>query len=372
MAKKTQAPKDETKSEEIKNVVRRHAEEEFAEELAALVEEDEGYKPSNWKLSPKSVKLFILGGKTPKGKEISPKYFGPERLIELAIGSLATDRALLLYGMPGTGKSWLSEDLAAAISGKSTLLIQATAGTDEAALRYGWNYAKLIAEGQTLDAIVESPTMRGMREGSLVRIEELTRAAGDVQDALITILSEKTLPIPELTTEVQAQKGFNIIATANDRDRGVNELSKALERRFAFVVLPAPNSLEEEVKIVASRVEKLGRALEAPPVATAMEEIQRVVTIFRELRAGATLDGKTQLKKPSSILSPGEAISVVNNGVAMAGYFGDGVLRATDLAPGIVGAVVKEESDRPIWKEYTETIVKGRWPDMHKALKDVE
>ena len=358
--------------QELNNVVRKHAEEDFADELAALVEEDSGYKPTAWKLSPKMVKLFILGGKTPNGKEISQKYFGPERLIDLAIATLTTDRALLLYGMPGTGKSWLSELLAAAISGKSTLLIQGTAGTEESALRYGWNYAKLIGGGYTRDALVESPTLRGMREGSVVRVEELTRMPGDVQDALITILSEKTTPIPELLTEIQAQKGFNVIATANDRDRGVNELSKALERRFSFVVLPPPGDLEEEVKIVATRVEKLGRALEAPPVDAAIDEIRRVVTIFRELRGGQTVDGKPALKQPSSTLSPGEAISVVNSGIAMAGYFGTGKLRAEDIASSVVGAVVKEETDKTVWSEYVDAIVKKRWADMYKAFKELE
>ncbi|MBQ9813414.1 MAG: AAA family ATPase [Thermoguttaceae bacterium] len=358
--------------QELNNVVRKHAEEDFADELAALVEEDSGYKPTAWKLSPKMVKLFILGGKTPNGKEISQKYFGPERLIDLAIATLTTDRALLLYGMPGTGKSWLSELLAAAISGKSTLLIQGTAGTEESALRYGWNYAKLIGGGYTRDALVESPTLRGMREGSVVRVEELTRMPGDVQDALITILSERTTPIPELLTEIQAQKGFNVIATANDRDRGVNELSKALERRFSFVVLPPPGDLEEEVKIVATRVEKLGRALEAPPVDAAIDEIRRVVTIFRELRGGQTVDGKTALKQPSSTLSPGEAISVVNSGIAMAGYFGTGKLRAEDIASSVVGAVVKEETDKTVWSEYVDAIVKKRWADMYKAFKELE
>ena len=46
------------------------------------------------------------------------------------VATLTTDRALLLYGLPGTAKSWVSEHLAAAISGDSTLIIQGTAGND--------------------------------------------------------------------------------------------------------------------------------------------------------------------------------------------------------------------------------------------------
>ncbi len=173
--------------------------------------------------------------------------------MEVAVASFVTDRALLLVGVPGTANTWVSEHLAAAISGDSTLLVQGTAGMSEDALRYGWNYARLLAEGPSEAAMVPSPVMSGMQNGKLVRLEELTRIPSDVQDALITILSEKILPIPELNKEVQAVRGFNIIATANDRDKGVNELSSALRRRFNTVVLPLPATLEEEVRIVTDR-----------------------------------------------------------------------------------------------------------------------
>src|SRR5205085_1021068 len=156
------------------------------------------------------------------------------------------------------------------------------------------------------------PIMVGMREGRIARVEELTRIPADVQDALITVLSEKALPIPELGAEVQARKGFNLIATANDRDKGVNELSSALKRRFNTVVLPLPETADQEIEIVKQRVASLGRALELPGEPPALEEIRRVVTIFRELREGKTTDGKSKLKSPSSILSTAEAISVLN------------------------------------------------------------
>src|SRR5204863_10158398 len=184
------------------------------------------------------------------GTPIAPKYVGRRRLVELAVATLATDRALLLLGVPGTAKTWMSEHLAAAISGDSTLIVQGTAGTPEEALRYGWNYARLLAEGPTRAALVPGPVMRAMESGRLARVEELTRIPSDVQDALITILSEKTLPIPELDGEVQAVRGFNVIATANSHDRGVNELSSALKRRFNTVVLPVPATVDEEVTIV--------------------------------------------------------------------------------------------------------------------------
>ncbi len=356
------------------DILRPHAEETYAEELEAIKKIDKKPRPTNWQLSPWAVVTYLLGGTLEDGTEIEPKYFGSKRLVEIAVATLATDRALLLVGVPGTAKTWVSEHLSAAISGDSTLLVQGTAGLDENALRYGWNYAKLIAEGPTDGALVASPVMNAMQNGKIVRIEELTRIPSDVQDALITLLSEKTLPVPELNTEIQAQRGFNIIATANTKDKGVNELSSALRRRFNTVLLPLPKTLEEEVKIVATRIEKLGKSLELPTTSVPIEEIKRLVTIFRELRNGATEDGQNKLKSPSSTLSTAEAISVVNNGLALATHFGDGTVKPDDLAAGLIGAVVKQDNqDQKVWEEYLETILRLRkdwegWYDACRAL----
>ncbi|MEQ9553226.1 MAG: AAA family ATPase [Coleofasciculus sp. G3-WIS-01] len=354
-------------------LLREHAEQEFAEELAELAKADQRQRPPNWNLSPWAVTLYLLGGTLENGFVVSPKYIGDRRLIEIAVATLTTDRALLLMGVPGTAKSWVSEHLAAAISGDSTLLIQGTAGTSEESIRYGWNYAHLLAQGPSMDALVRSPLMVAMAEGKIARVEELTRIPADVQDTLITILSEKMLPIPELGDEVQGIKGFNIIATANNRDKGVNDLSSALKRRFNTVVLPLPKTIDEEVSIVQQRVESLGRALELPVQAPALTEVRRVVTIFRELRSGISEDGKTKLKSPSSTLSTAEAISVVNSGLALAAHFGDGHLSAEDIASGLVGAVVKDPiQDKLVWKEYLETVVKERkgWTDLYRACRD--
>lgn len=355
-------------------VLRQHAEQQFAEELAELAKHDDRQRPPNWRLSPWAVRTYLLGGKLPSGFVVSPKYTGNARLIEIAVATLATDRALLLYGLPGTAKSWVSEHIAAAVTGDSTLMIQGTAGTDETAIRYGWNYARLLTEGPSPAALVVSPMMRAMREGMIARLEELTRIPAEVQDTLITILSEKTLPVPELGLEVQARKGFNVIATANNRDKGVNELSSALTRRFNTVVLPVPESMDEEVDIVDRRVASLGRALELPAEKPALAEIRRVVTVFRELRNGLTADGKTKLKSPSGTLSTAEAISVVTSGLTMAAYYGDGVLRAPDMAAGLTGAIVKDPvQDRVVWLEYLQTVVKERdgWKDLYRACHEV-
>ncbi|MBT1688783.1 ATP-binding protein [Dawidia soli] len=358
----------------MSTILRQHAEQLFAAELEELKKNDTDKRPPNWQLSPQAVVTYLLGGKLKNGFEVSPKYIGNRRLIEIAVATLTTDRALLLYGLPGTAKSWVSEHLAAAISGDSTMIIQGTAGTSEEAIRYGWNYARLLAEGPSANALVETPVMKGMKAGKIVRLEELTRIGSDVQDTLITILSEKTLPVPELSTEVQAVKGFNLIATANNRDKGVNELSGALKRRFNTVILPLPDSMEEEIDIVRRRVQSFEKVMELPAEPPAVAEIKRIVTIFRELRAGVTLDGKTKLKVPSGTLSTAEAISVVNSGMAMAAYFGDGALKAPDLAAGIIGAVVKDPvQDKIVWQEYLETVVKPRdeWKDIYRACRDL-
>jgi MoxR-like ATPase len=363
-----------TDASALNAVLRSHAEQQFAEELDELKKSDDRQRPPNWVLSPWAVRTYLLGGKLPNGFEITPKYIGNARLMEIAVATLATDRALLLYGLPGTAKSWTSEHLSAAIAGDSTLLIQGTAGTDEGAIRYGWNYARLLVEGPSAAALVVSPMMNAMQNGKLARIEELTRMPSEVQDTLITILSEKTLPVPELGMEVQARKGFNVIATANNRDKGVNELSSALMRRFNTVILPVPDSMDEEVDIVERRVNSLGQALELPAEKPALEEIRRVVTVFRELRSGVTSDGKTKIKSPSGTLSTAEAISVLNSGLAMAGYYGDGQLRASDLAASLTGAIVKDPvQDRVVWLEYLQTVVKERdgWKDLYRACQEV-
>ena len=355
------------------SVLRQHAETQFAQELEELQKADNRQRPENWQLSPWAVVTYLVGGTLDNGFEISPKYIGNRRLMEIAVATLATDRALLLYGVPGTAKSWVSEHISAAISKDSTMLIQGTAGTSEEQIRYGWNYAQLLAHGPSTDALVPSPLMNAMKLGKIARIEELTRIPADVQDTLITVLSEKTLPVPELNTEVQAVRGFSVIATANNRDKGVNELSSALKRRFNTVILPVPDSEEDEISIVVKRVTELGRALQLPAEPPALKEVSRIVRIFRELRNGQTADGKSKLKSPSSTLSTAEAISVISNGMALAGHFGDGVLHPADMAAGMIGAIVKDPvQDEVVWKEYLETIIKERddWKDLYRAFRE--
>jgi len=241
------------------------------------------------------------------------------------------------------------------------MIVQCTSGTDETQVRYGWNYAQLLAKGPSREALVPTPLFRAMEQGKLCRLEELTRMGSDVQDTLITVLSEKMMPIPELNSAVYAARGFNVIATANDRDKGVNDLSAALKRRFNVVVLPLPGDMESEIRIVTKRVGEMAATLDLPVPKNAAEEIERVLTIFRELRGGETLDGKTALKAPSGSLSTAEAIAVMVGGLSHATFFADGRLDAASLAPTVMGAVVKDPvQDKAVLAEYLETVLKKR------------
>lgn len=355
----------------MENILRLPAEKLYAHEIEALLVEDKNEtKPFGWQLSPKAVLKFIIGGKVGK-LDITPKYLGHNRLVEIAIATLLTDRALLLIGEPGTAKSWLSENLTAAICGNSNKVVQGTAGTSEEHVRYSWNYALLIANGPNKEALIKSPILSCMEQGTIARFEEISRCASEVQDALISILSEKYIAIPELGTETEATRGFSIIATANTRDRGVNDMSAALKRRFNIIVLPPPANLETEIDIVRRRVKEIATSYKIDAKLPSDDAIGKIVAIFRELRQGATLDNSQKIKPPSSVISTAEAISLLTNGMALAASFGSGTVTPEDLAAGLQGAVVKDDQkDRLVWKEYLENVLKKRgseWRALYHA-----
>jgi len=353
--------------------IRLPAERKYEHELRALIASDTGARPPGWAMTPRAVETYVMGSDAAiGGVAITPKYVGDRALVQVAIATLASDRALLLAGEPGTAKSWLSEHLSAAISGTSALVVQGTAGTSEEQLKYGWNYALLLAEGPTQKALVASPILRAMREGKIARFEEITRTSAEVQDALISILSEKVIAIPELGEVVPAQRGFSIIATANTRDRGVNEMSAALKRRFNFVTIPVVDDLEQEIRIVTRREEEL-RSDYQVGVAPPAELARMLVTLFQELRKGLTKDGKTKVKPPAAVLSTAEAISVLFQSGILAQSFGSGKVTGAEVARALVGSVGKDGSDDlKVMREYNETVAKGRggaWKEFYGAAK---
>lgn len=353
--------------------IRWPAEKKYEVELQALAAADKAARPPGWLLSPKAVETYILGAPKPVGDvAITPKYIGDRALVQVMIATLASDRALMLVGEPGTAKSWLSEHLAAAISGTSGLIVQGTAGTSEEHLKYSWNYALLLAEGPSHRSLVPSPVLRAIQAGKFVRLEEVTRTTSEIQDALISILSEKQIAIPELGEIVSAERGFNVIATANTRDRGVNEMSAALKRRFNFVTVPVVDDLEQEIQIVTKREAELRTDYEvgvAPPA----ELAKLLVTLFQELRSGLTKDGKTKVKPPATALSTAEAISVLFNSSILAQQFGAGSVTADDVSRSLLGALTKDgPEDLKVLREYCETVAKNRsgaWKDFHAATR---
>jgi MoxR-like ATPase len=367
------------------DVLREPAEVRYADQLEALRQNDRETPPASWKLSPRAVLSYVTGGKPLKatldGKAvevpITRKFFGDDGIVERAIVTLASERALLLVGEPGTGKSWLSEHLAAAISGLSTLTIQGTAGTTEEHIKYSWNIARVIAEGPRPENLIPSPTMVAMRAGALLRFEELTRCVPDVQDALVSILSDKAVAVPELpdANMVWARPGFNVIATANTRDQGVNELSAALKRRFNYVYIPTISDQKTEVSVVRQRShELLGRY--DLPVGISATVIELLATVFREIRGGRTTDG-VSLKKPTTTLSTAEAIGVALDAALHARFFGGGEVGPADIARNLVGVVVKEDlEDKAVLKEYATLVARKRgtgdkaWKEFYETLID--
>ena len=361
---------EETAAPPVSEILKEPAEIKYAHELEALRQNEKDEVPAAWKLSPRSVLAYIVGTKKPltatiNGAEaevpITRKFFGDDTIVERSIVTLASERALLLVGDPGTGKSWLSEHLAAAISGCSTLTIQGTAGTTEEQIKYSWNIARIIAEGPKPENMIASPCMIAMRKGSLFRFEEITRCVGDVQDALVSILSDKAIAVPELpdANMVFARPGFNIIATANSRDQGVNELSAALKRRFNYVHIPVVADQKTEVEIVRTRSKEL---LERYKIAARVEEpvLKLLATVFREMRSGVTAEG-VNIQKPSTTLSTAEAIGVALDAAIHSRYFGSGVVGADSIGRNLVGSIVKEDlDDVKVLKEYLSLVAKKR------------
>lgn len=327
------------------SALRPPAELRYAAELAALAHADDGARPPGWRLSPRAVRTFVVGSEGsvagPDGLvEVKRKFYGDDALVDRSIVTLMSNRGLLLVGEPGTAKSMLSELLAAAVSGDSTLTVQGSAGTHEDQVKYGWNYALLLNEGPSPRALVKGPIFRGLEEGKLVRFEEITRCQPEIQDVLISVLSEKILFVPELEGDAQtrmAQPGFNVIATANLRDRGVHEMSSALKRRFNFeTVLPIPDR-EAELELVLKETRRLLDEASAP--ATVEPDILGLlVTTFQDLRTGRTADGIV-VERPATVMSTAEAVSVAVSASLDAAYFGDGGLAPQHLARHLRSAV---------------------------------
>lgn len=371
---------------DTKRMVRPPAEVIYAEELAALGACDSGPRPPGWKLSPRAVRQFIIGADAPlthvsqgakKKTAITQKFYGDDALVERCIVTLLGNRGLLLVGEPGTAKSMLSELLSAAISGNSLLTIQGTAGTTDDQIKYSWNYALLLAEGPSPRALVPSPLYGGMKTGALVRFEEITRCQPEIQDTLVSLLSDKCIQVPELPGNdavLFAEKGFNIIGTANLRDRGVHEMSSALKRRFNFETVAPLADKAMELRLVKDQTEALLRESEIK-VECPNDVLDLLVTTFSDLRHGRTEEG-TVVEKPSTVMSTAEAVAVSHSAALDAAYFGNGRLESGHVARQLLGTVLKDNpDDLKKLKHYFDVVVKARgkgskaWQQFYEAKK---
>lgn len=344
------------------------------ERLGAYDRETGAARPPGWRLSLPSVRRFVLGDAE---LGILPKFVGHPGIVDRSMVTLATSRGLLLVGEPGTAKSLLSELLAAAISGTSTLMIQGGASLTEDQMKYTWNYALLVAEGPSERSLVPAPLHQGMSTGRIVRFEEVTRCPIEVQDGLLSILSERAMAIPELLKSTAeeasgmlfAAEGFNIIATANTRDRGVNEMSAALRRRFNFeTVFPIAHWKDEFELVKRESARLLDRS--GVPVTPEDDLLEVLVTAFRELRSGQTTDGQS-MERMNSVLSTAEAVSVAHSIGVRAWYLRNTRPTAADLVDSLAGTAVKDNADDlKRLRAYFEHRVAGRkgiWKDVHAA-----
>ncbi|RPF20794.1 ATP-binding protein [Myceligenerans xiligouense] len=332
-----------------------------AGELAALAAWDEergAERPPGWRLSPRAVRAFVVGDER---IGVSRKFYGDDPLVDRAVVALMGRQGLMLVGEPGTAKSMLSELLSAAVSGSSTLTVQGTAATTEDHVRYSWNYALLVSEGPTERSLVPSPVMTGMRAGSLVRFEEITRCAPEIQDTLVSILSEKQLMVPELGPDAReaARPGFNVIATANLKDRGVHEMSAALKRRFSFETVAPVRDRDFEIELVERQLTaELGASGDRPAMPRDVLEV--LVTVFQELRSGTTRDG-APVKRPETVMSTAEAVNVAVAASLEARYLGDGRVTAAEVARQVAGVALKgDEEDARRLRHYVDNVVRER------------
>lgn len=340
-------------------VLRAPAEVVHAAELELLATHDDAPRPPGWRLSPRAVRRFVVGD---EAIGVTRKFYGDDALVDRCIVTLMSNRGLLLVGEPGTAKSMLSELLAAGVSGDSTCTVQGSSGTTEDAITYSWNYALLIAEGPSPRALVPGPVHRAMRTGSTCRFEEVTRVQPEIQDVLLGVLSDKVLHVPELPGDdavLFAAPGFNLLATANLRDRGVHEMSSALKRRFNFETVRPIGDRALEIRLVQEQTAAL-LATSGIQEPVPHDVVELLVTAFHDFRDGRTVEGAV-VERPTAVLSSAEAVAVAHAAALDAHYLGSGEVGGAQVARQLIGTVLKDDpADGDKLRHYFDVVVRHR------------
>ncbi|MDE7159112.1 MAG: AAA family ATPase [Clostridiales bacterium] len=346
----------------------------YADEIAALIKNDTDKKPLGWKMSPRAVRTFIIGGKA-GNTEITRKFYGDDAMVERAVVTLASNRPLMLVGEPGTAKTMLSELLSAAICGVSDNTVQGSVGTTEENIKYSWNYSMLLSSGPSRDALIKAPVYRAMEQGIIVRFEEITRCSAEISDTLISVLSDKVMAVPELGETLFARAGFNVIGTANTRDKGVNEMSSALKRRFNFETVKPISDSALQQKVIRNEVERQLKNL-GVTLAADDEYICALSTVFTDIRGGGTDEGY-KVEKFESVMSTAEAVCAYLSCALDGYYFGSGEISPKTFNEQILSAVRKDSTTDVVkLKSYYENVLKNRaaknggvWEKIFKARK---
>ncbi|MBD2858240.1 AAA family ATPase [Spongiibacter sp. KMU-158] len=356
-----------------KTIQRPSAEVLFQEELAKLKAQDKTAAPPGWQLSPLMVEKFVLG--CPE-LNIERKLVAPQELVTRIIIAMATNQGVMLIGEPGTAKSWLSELLSTAISGDSSLTVQGGAISHYQQLLYDWNPVLSQTLGPCRESLIPGPVFRAMESGQLLRFEELSRCPQIVQDALLSILSERKIHIPELSGDdsvVYAREGFNLIATSNSLDRGLFDMSAALKRRLNFETIPPIAKIEDELDIVQREAKKLTRQ-SGIDIELDTQTTEMLVTIFHELRNGQTVSGRSTDRLAAAVMSTAEAVAVAHALCVYAFYYREGKIEKRDLLNFLVGASIKDNpQDRRRVLHYFDTEVATKpgkhWQELYQHRK---
>ncbi|MBE9578748.1 MULTISPECIES: AAA family ATPase [Moraxella] len=369
-------PRKKTTATDTLTILRQSAEQKYAHELDRLKESDKAPKPQGWQLSAHAVRKFILGDDE---LGISQKFYGDDALVDRSLVTLMGKQGLMLVGEPGTAKSMLSELLSAGISGNSNHTVQGTAGTTEDHIKYSWNYALLLSQGPSESSLIPSPIYHAMKHGKIARFEEITRCPAEIQDVMISLLSEKRMMIPEMGQDyaLEAQIGFNVIATANLRDRGVHDMSSALKRRFNFETVKAIKDRQFEIELINTQLKQELKDL-YKEVKIHQNVIEILVTVFNELRTGQSHEGAS-LKTPNAVMSSAEAVNIAHSACLQAIYLGNGELSANHIAEQLAGVVFKDnKDDAKKLSYYLDTVVKERgkkdkdWQAFYQGSKGFE